>query len=130
MNPKFLEEQEKLLENQKINLEKELEQIARKKKTGEKYEPKFLDLGQKVDDSAQEVTTYEEYLILERSLSKMLNEVNKALEKIKTEKYGICESCKKSIEKNRLKAMTTATLCLKCASKPKRGFRLAFWRRR
>jgi DnaK suppressor protein len=129
MDAKFLKEQEKLLKKHKKSLEKELLQVAEKKKTGEKYEPKFLEFGQREDESAQEVATYEEYLVLEKNLSKMLDDVNRALKKIEKGKYGLCEGCKKPIEKNRVKAIPTASLCLSCANKPKRGFRWAFWRR-
>lgn len=129
MDSKFLQQQEQLLCKQKESLEKELSQVAKKKKTGEKYEPKFLDFGQKEDEGAQEVATYEEYLVLERNLSKMLADVNKALKKIKKGKYGLCESCKKPIEQSRLEAIPTATLCLSCANKPRRRFSLVFWKR-
>jgi DnaK suppressor protein len=129
METKFLKKQEKLLKKQKEGLEKELLLVAQKKKTGEKYQPKFLEFGQREDESAQEVATYEEYLVLEKNLSKMLDDINHALNKIKKGKYGLCESCKKPIEKDRLEAIPTASLCLSCAKKPKRGFRWAFWRR-
>jgi len=129
MESKFFKKQEQLLKKQKEDLEKELSQIAKKKKTGERYEPKFLDLGQREDEWAQEVTTYEEYLVLEKNLSKMLSEVNKAKRKIEKGNYGVCESCKKPIEQKRLEAIPTASLCLSCANKPRRGFRWPFWRR-
>jgi len=129
MESKFLQKQKKLLEKQKEELEKELSVVAKKKKTGEKYEPKFLDFGQKEDEGAQEVANYEEYLVLEKNLSKMLADTNRALRKIQKGHYGYCESCKKPIEQTRLEAIPTATLCLSCANKPKRRFRWAFWRR-
>jgi len=129
MDSKFISRQEKLLLKQKENLEKDLFQIARKKKTGEKYEAKFMDFGQRDDERAFEVTTYEEYIALERNLSKILAEVKKALKRIKKGQYTICEVCKKEIDINRLKASPTASLCLECAKKPKKQFRWAFWRK-
>ena len=126
---KFIKDQEKLLIKQKKNLERDLLQVAKKKKTGEKYEPKFINFDQRDDESAYKVTTYEEYIALGRSLSKVMVEVNKALRRIEKGKYIYCESCKKEIEKNRLKAIPTTSQCLTCASKPKRRFRLAFWRK-
>ena len=130
MDAKFIKNQEKLLQKHKVNLEKELSKVAVKKKKGEKYVPKFLDFGQREDEWAQEVATYEEYLALERNLSKMLAAVNKALKKIKKGRYGTCDSCKKQIEQNRLKAMPAAPLCVSCANKPVKRFRWAFWRRK
>ena len=129
MDSKFFKNQEKLLLKQKENLERDLSQVAKKKKTGKKYEPKFMDLGQRGDDSAFAVTTFEEYLILERNLSKTLNAVGKALKRIQKGTYAICESCKKNIEIKRLEASPTASLCLTCVSKPKKRFRWAFWKR-
>jgi DnaK suppressor protein len=129
MESNFLQKQAEVLKKQKEDLERELLQVAEKKKTGEKYEPKFIDFGQKEDEGAQEVATYEEYLVLEKNLSQMLKETERALKKIEKGRYGFCESCKKPIEKERLEAFPTATLCLSCANKPKRRFTWAFWRR-
>ena len=142
MDKEFIKKQERTLsvqrklKLQKEKLEKELSLITDKKKagkkTGKKFIAKFLDLGQKEDDTAQEVTTYEEYLALERNLEKMLKGVNKALTKIQKNKYGLCEDCKKPIIEKRLEAMPTAEFCLACANKPKMGLRtrLMFWKRR
>lgn len=130
MDPEFLRKQKEVLKKQKEDLERELLQVAEKKKSGEKYEPKFIDFGQKEDEGAQEVATYEEYLVLERNLSKMLKETEGSLKKIEKGRYGLCESCKNPIEKERLEAFPTANLCLVCANRPRRRFTWAFWRRR
>lgn len=44
----------------------------------------------------------------------VLFEINHALDKLQEGTFGLCESCKKSISKVRLKAVPYATLCLKC----------------
>ncbi len=44
----------------------------------------------------------------------VLFEINSALQKLTEGKYGICESCKRSISKIRLKAVPYAKHCLKC----------------
>lgn len=44
----------------------------------------------------------------------VLFEINHALQKIQDGGFGLCEICKKSIAKVRLKAVPYATLCLKC----------------
>jgi len=125
----FLETQEKLLQKQKGDLEKELSLVADKKKTGQKYRPKFLDFGQREDDSVQEVATYEEYLVLEKNLVTMLAETNRALKRLKKGKYEICERCREPINRERLKVMPTASLCVRCINRPARRFRLRFWKR-
>lgn len=126
----FAEKQKKNLLEQKEKLEKELLSVANRRKKGKRYIPKFLDLGQKEDDSAQEVTNYEESLALEKNLEKMLKGTNKTLAKIKKGRFGLCEGCKKPIEQKRLEAMPAAELCVACANKPKKRFSLMFWRRR
>lgn len=44
-------------------------------------------------------------------------ELDDALKKIEEGTFGICESCKSSISKTRLKAVPYARLCLKCQEK-------------
>lgn len=51
------------------------------------------------------------------SLLDLLNKTKRALNKIKSGKYGKCEKCGKSIESERLEVMPTATLCMSCSKK-------------
>lgn len=46
-----------------------------------------------------------------------LYEISDALKKIEDGTYGICESCKTLIAKNRLKAVPYARMCVKCQEK-------------
>lgn len=46
-----------------------------------------------------------------------LYEFDDALKKIEDGTFGICESCKLLISKNRLKAVPSARLCVKCQEK-------------
>lgn len=48
---------------------------------------------------------------------KMLYEFDEALRKIEEGIYGICEACKNTISKSRLKAIPYACLCVKCQEK-------------
>jgi len=50
----------------------------------------------------------------ERELLYVLDD---ALKKIEDGTYGICEQCKASISKTRLKALPQASLCVKCQEK-------------
>ncbi len=52
-----------------------------------------------------QLTTYE---------SKMLMEIESALQKIRQRKYGNCERCNKAISKVRLKAIPYTRTCIKC----------------
>lgn len=46
-----------------------------------------------------------------------LYEINDALKRIEEGVFGVCETCKGLIAKNRLKAVPSARLCLKCQEK-------------
>ena len=50
----------------------------------------------------------------------VLYELDDALKRIDDGTYGICESCKISISKSRLKAVPYAHLCIKCQEKKER----------
>jgi DnaK suppressor protein len=45
---------------------------------------------------------------------KLIYEIDEALKKIQEGRFGICEQCKSSISKTRLKAIPYTRLCLKC----------------
>jgi RNA polymerase-binding protein DksA len=47
----------------------------------------------------------------------LLYELDDALKKVEEGSYGICETCKSLIAKNRLKAVPYARLCVKCQEK-------------
>jgi DnaK suppressor protein len=51
----------------------------------------------------------------------VLQEIHDALNKIADGGFGVCESCKKSITKVRLKAVPYAVLCLKCQQKKEKA---------
>jgi RNA polymerase-binding protein DksA len=51
---------------------------------------------------------------LSNSESKLLNEINIAIKKIKDGTYGKCEHCGQLISKERLKAIPYARYCIKC----------------
>jgi DnaK suppressor protein len=53
----------------------------------------------------------EEQVVLE------LGRIEKALRKIKDQRYGLCESCGRQIKAERLQAMPDAEKCMRCASR-------------
>ncbi len=60
----------------------------------------------------------EELLIkLEERERKMLEEIERALEKINNGTYGICERCGEPIEEKRLEAKPYARYCISCRKK-------------
>ena len=48
---------------------------------------------------------------------KMIYELDDAIKKTQEGSFGICEDCKNLIAKNRLKAVPSARLCVKCQEK-------------
>ena len=48
---------------------------------------------------------------------KLINKINKALERIDNETYGICEACSDKISTKRLKARPVTTLCIECKTR-------------
>ena len=118
MTPEQLEQLKKSLAKEKKLIEKELSEIGQKNpKTEGDFNVPFPQYGQSKDENAQEVTEFEKMKILEANLEKRLGEINKALKKIGEDTYGVCQSCSAEIEKPRLKAMPTASLCSVCAKK-------------
>jgi DnaK suppressor protein len=78
------------------------------------YDAKFVDYGDKDDENAAEVATFEKNLSLEKTLEVSLYNVNKALKKIEEGNYGLCEKCQGPILPERLKAFPSATSCMDC----------------
>ncbi|BER92740.1 TraR/DksA family transcriptional regulator [Atrimonas thermophila] len=65
------------------------------------------DFGQGTLDMEIEVSSLE-------SLQNILQLVERALRKIEKGTYGICEQCRRPINKARLEALPYATLCMEC----------------
>lgn len=61
-------------------------------------------------------------LALKQNLFQLLSKTKNSLANLRSGKYGRCERCGKQIEKDRLLAMPTATLCLACSKQvPKKS---------
>ena len=55
------------------------------------------------------------------SETKLLEKIEHALERLAAGDYGICESCQKEINIERLKAKPSVSLCIECQSKKEAG---------
>ncbi len=110
-----LQQLKKLLEEEKNKLENDLNKIAKpvNKKEGD-YETNYEDIGSDRDENATEVNQYAQSLAVEDSLENRLQNVLKALAKMKTGKYGICEKCQKEIPLERLMINPSARTCAHC----------------
>lgn len=74
----------------------------------------FPEYGNKEDENAEEVATYETNLRLEETLQSELRDINKALTMIENKTYGVCKYCKKPIAEERLRARPTSGSCVEC----------------
>ena len=106
----------KALKEEKEKIISELEKFAKKEKGRKDWTAQFpkFDGESSLERAADEVEEYSSRLSLEFNLEKRLKEIDLALEKIRKEKFGICEKCKKEIEIERLKANPAARFCTKC----------------
>lgn len=120
MSKIFLEKTKERLEEERKQLEQQLKGFAKKDEVLQhdwdtKF-PKFDSAsgGQQLEDEAGEVEEYVSKLPVEYSLEERLKNINLALDKIKTGKYGYCEKCKQKISKERLEIMPEAKTCTAC----------------
>ena len=106
----FIEGIKKRLENEKARILSLLNHT--KNEQGEFYSGVEDEVG-----SAE--TSFEREILfdLEDREKHLLEEIERALRKIKEGRFGICEVCGKSISKKRLKAIPYTRYCIKCASK-------------
>ncbi len=69
------------------------------------------------DTDAKEESTHDRYAAMAEEMQVTLSEVESALERISKGTYGVCESCGKMIDSDRLSAIPTAKLCIECSKK-------------
>ncbi|MEK7562750.1 MAG: TraR/DksA C4-type zinc finger protein [Patescibacteria group bacterium] len=116
MQSKKIEELKAKLEKEKESLEKELKSFATEDKDlKHNWDAKYPNRENgNMEEEADEMQEYDNLVSLEHNLELKLRNVNSALEKIKNNKYGVCEKCGKDIEEARLGAVPEAKLCMKC----------------
>lgn len=68
-------------------------------------------------DIASETFEMEMKFNLEESEKRHLKDVNNAIEKIENGTYGMCETCGKSIDIDRLEVIPYTTICAECSDK-------------
>lgn len=64
--------------------------------------------------AANEVERNNKMLIIKRNIEEMLRKINRALQRIRDNTYGVCERCKQYINTERLQAIPTTSLCIAC----------------
>ncbi len=106
MTKEELKKIEEKLFLEKSEIEKDLEGMKEK-----------LDFGSDIDHSDEETDETEEfgtYLSIKRTQDARLEQINRALEKIKKGAYGICEKCGQPIEQKILDIDPESLYCKNC----------------
>lgn len=102
-------------------LKKEENRLEKRRMSLDKEDP-FSDQDRVNDNAALDAEAAEEsghdrVSALKLEVEKTLIRVKKTLTRIKVGKYGLCESCGKFIDTDRLAIDPTATQCIDCANK-------------
>lgn len=109
------------LEEEKKLLEDELGSLGQVDKTGDwEAIPEEEIKSQEVQDDgdmAERSEDYQERSIKLNSLETRLANINKALEKIHGDSFGLCANCGKEIEEDRLEVNPAALTCKECMNK-------------
>lgn len=115
MDKEFVNKMKDILLEKRKALEERLSNFAKKNKKAEgDYESEFPQFGDEEGENADEVAAYDSNLSLEYNLEKMLQDVNKALERIEKGEYGLCKYCGKEIGEKRLMARPVSGACVDC----------------
>jgi RNA polymerase-binding transcription factor DksA len=105
---------QEVLENQKVQLETDLSSVGRKNPDSNDWEATVTDLDVLPADENDVADMFEELegnKALINALEEQLREVTGALEKINTDKFGVCEVCGIEIEEDRMEANPSAKTC-------------------
>ncbi|WP_197359567.1 TraR/DksA family transcriptional regulator, partial [Streptomyces clavuligerus] len=71
-------------------------------------------------DTGSKNITREHELALAANAREMLEQTERALQRLDAGTYGLCENCGKPIGKARMQAFPRATLCVECKQKQER----------
>jgi len=113
---KNIEHFKETLLKEKERVEEELKGVGRKNPSnpndweGTPGETEYVDASDK-NSLADKFESFEERSAVEVELETRLNEIKAAIEKIEKGEYGICNTCGKEIEDDRLEANPAAETC-------------------
>ncbi len=108
----------KPMKNYLVSMQKRLE----RRRTKLDSEDPFSDTDRVNDNAATdadaaEISGHDRVEALRQEVDRRLITIRKTLTKMKFGKYGLCESCGKMIDTDRLAINPTAELCMRCAKK-------------
>jgi DnaK suppressor protein len=104
------------LEAEKKRIQDELTQLVSSYPADERREGSPFG---KREEEATESMELEKRLALESRLKALMTEVGRAIQKIDSGNYGICDICNEAIDPARMEALPQAILCMSCRQKMK-----------
>ncbi len=111
------------MDQQKLNeYKKELEATRAELLAELKKDEKPEDFGGDVDhgeEEENETESFSEQVALGQSHKEQINDIDIALSKIETGKFGICEKCGREIEERVLRITPESRLCRACKTNKK-----------
>ena len=111
---------ETILAEFKILLQQQLDELVQDAgKTVSEMTEEKTNFPDPTDRASLESDRNFELRIREREL-KLSNKIRQALDRIKKESYGLCESCEEEIGLERLRARPVTTLCIDCKTEEER----------
>src|SRR5205807_162480 len=114
---KFLEEQRALLLEERETYTRHAESLrAEADQLAAEMEPGDIQFDEESGEGGTMNVERERDLALSAQAQTAIDEIDRALAKIKAGTYGICEQCGQPIPKARLKALPYAALCVSCKS--------------
>jgi len=108
----------KELEGEAIGLRADIARSA--SQIAERLADAVVSAGDDEADTAANTFEREQDLALTQNAQDLLDQTERALDRIHAGTYGVCESCGKSIGKARLLAFPRATLCVECKQREER----------
>lgn len=106
-----------LLEEEKVRLEKELENAGSKDRTTGDWQGASDNTEPAIDpnEAADQIEELTNNVPIVESLEARLKSVQAALDNIEAGTYGVCSECGEKIPEERLEANPAATTCVSCA---------------
>ena len=120
MDKTFLCNMREQLEAEHASLEAELVRL-RALASFDDTQSEHGGLGNHMADDASELFEQEKNLVLQNHTQQLLSEVDAALRRIDSGKYGQCESCGKPIDPERLETLPYVACCMDCKTRQERS---------
>jgi DnaK suppressor protein len=113
-----------VLSQLKTYLKREEKRLKETKKELKKEDPFVVggrDLDNSVDSDVAENVEHDRAYAMRQQVAKSIIAIRKTLTRIKVGKYGVCGSCGKMIDTDRLAIKPTAEYCVTCETKAEKN---------